>query len=716
MASRLDSLNLYFQFLFGKLEGFISIAYKDARTGKFIETFWKYPDQRIIIEEYVGSKIDKGDCYFSAQLFNKQRRVKENVITCMSIWADLDECNPDLLLIPPTIYTQTSKGRYQGFWVLKEPIKAVEAERIAKNIAYYHQKDGADISGWDLTQLVRIPWTNNFKYPEQGNPQINVYGDWNSEYSAIDFNIYPSTDDPETYSIKSMPTNDTSMYDILASKPLTPKVLKTFYEEPESDWSGALYFLINSLYEIGCSEDEVFVIVKDSACNKFKRDGRPDRDLWLDVLRCKPDNTGVIVSNKLAIITGSEKEQVEAFNNTFVEDYITWASYRTDAAKQYHEVCAFIVLSSLMSDAVFLPTDQTKITLNLWALILGDTTLTRKTTAIKYAISMLRRTDENLFLATDGTYEGIVSELQKSEGRSKIFYRDEFSGWLASTKKQYQSGLLEDMTKLYDNDSIKRVLSNKTIQVDNPIVNFLCGGAKARTLEALSHEHILSGFLPRFMIVQADTPDKSKRKRLGPPKRLSGKRQGALESKCKALRHFYGSTIVATEGKAVVEKKKIFKADLTPEAWDKNGDIADMMIDFGLVQEHKESMVPMMDRLATSGLKMATLLAALRMEDKVIVGIKDILHAFYYIDKWSDHTVAIVTNIGLTLSEKTINKALSIIRQEDGAVIKYAILSRKLKVGKKTLDELLDTLESRSLIKTTPNKGERGAQSVIKAL
>src|SRR6201999_3023795 len=96
---------------------------------------------------------------------------------------------------------------------------------------------------------------------------------------------------------------------------------------------------------------------------------------------------------------------------------------------------------------------------NLWFMILGDTTLTRKTTAMDLAVDLLMDVDPDVILATDGSIEGLMQGLSTRPKRPSIFLRDEFSGLLEMmTKWDYYAGMAEVLTKLYDGKMQKRIL------------------------------------------------------------------------------------------------------------------------------------------------------------------------------------------------------------------------------------------------------------------
>lgn len=110
-----------------------------------------------------------GDLYWCPNVFKGPHRRREYVPQGEFLYADLDAVNPEEIdeHLRPTIAWKSSEHRYQALWELEEPLRAHQLEEINRRLTYTLQ---ADKSGWDLTQVLRIPGTMNYKYqpPEKG--------------------------------------------------------------------------------------------------------------------------------------------------------------------------------------------------------------------------------------------------------------------------------------------------------------------------------------------------------------------------------------------------------------------------------------------------------------------------------------------------------------------------------------------------------------------
>jgi hypothetical protein len=108
------------------------------------------------IENFVASHLDL-NLYFCPHGFRKPVRRKEFAVLPRLLWADMDFVSPLVCEPEPTGAIETSPGRYAGWWRTDRPV----TERLNKRLTYYNDFDHG---GWDLTQVLRLPGTYNYKY------------------------------------------------------------------------------------------------------------------------------------------------------------------------------------------------------------------------------------------------------------------------------------------------------------------------------------------------------------------------------------------------------------------------------------------------------------------------------------------------------------------------------------------------------------------------
>jgi hypothetical protein len=706
-------LETFFKLLFGKHTGYVCIAHHPP-TGGMLENYFLYPDELARMIEHSEDFSLDNDVYFCPQLLGGRKRNKDNVQTCTNLWSDLDACPPEVLLVEPTVLVESSPKRYQGYWVLDKPVPGEQAEDLSRRIAYYHAEDGADKSGWDLSQLLRVPYTYNNKYEERA--LVHVLSANQKHYRPSDFDDYPQPEEFEYFEVPfpdDLPEVDAATLLQARKAEINPTVWTLFYETPTQDWSKALWQLELLLFESGYAREEVFLVCEAAACNKFRRDKKPREYLWKDV--CKAEAKVKEKESQLyfqagdidppVLLTDEERDHIEA-TPTIVEEYIEWAKTLGDAAWQYHEAGVFIILSSLLSSSIRLPTSYGIVTPNLWLLILADTTLTRKTTAMDIAMDMILDIDSDCVLATDGSIEGLLTSLSTRPSRASIFLRDEFSGLLEMmTRRDYYAGMAETLTKMYDGKFQKRVLRKEIIEIRDPILIVYAGGIRTRIYELMDYGYVTSGFIPRFIFISADS-DITRLRPLGPPTERNVEERGALLAKLRGLyEHYTAEQVMHIGDKEVVVPKK-WDAELTPEAWVRYNKFEADMLQTGLDSDRADLMTPTMDRLAKSGLKMAVLLSATRSKEGVLVTEEDIVRAFYYIERWSIFTLDLITNIGKTTSERLLERINKAIKAQPG--ITRSALMQNNHLNARDADLIFNTLEQRGQItKTKVGRGMR---------
>lgn len=716
------SQETFFRFIFRGHKGLICLARINRSTKNFHEQFFMFDFQDMTeILDFCQRWSQEQDIYVAPFFFTTAKRTKETIEACPAVYADLDECDPEKLLVPPSLTVETSKDRYQAYWVFEELQDPGTVEDISRRIAYYHADEGADKSGWDLTQLLRVPGTVNFKHrTEWGYDQVHIREASHRPQSVEELaNTYPQARGYEFSDIPLPPDEElpegTPEEILLGHKGrLMPTVWRLFSEEPESDWSKNLWQLENLLYEGGLNREEAYKVCRDAACNKYKRDKRPTTLLWKEVCKAfaRRDSEYSLLRlptvDAQPIITDGELAGANSIH-TVVDEYIEWAKSIGDAAWQYHQASAFIALSSLLSGHVKLPTSFGTLIPNLWFMILADTTLTRKTTAMDLGIDLLLEIDPDAVLATDGSVEGLFTALSIRPGRPSVFLRDEFSGFLdAMVRKDYMAGMAESLTKLYDGKFQKRILRKDTIEVKNPLLILYAGGIKTRVLQLLNYEHVASGFLPRFIIITAES-DISKLQPLGPPTEKSIGERNRIRDRFASIAGHYANrrTSGLVLGGSTVQHSRPWEAQLTPAAWSRYNKIESDLLSLGLASNNKELMTPTFDRLAKSGLKVATLIAASRrLEDKVLIDEEDLIKAFSYVEFWRTFVTEVLENIGKSTGEHLLGRIVSFVERNPG--VSRGTIMQQFHLSAIDTSRYFETMEQRNLIvRQRAGRGER---------
>lgn len=522
------SIDKFFDLIYGDSEGWVAIVTRDEE-GQLTHHQWvEYPANREKMLKYVNRRSDE-DIYNTVNLFSDKRRTKHdsNAVSRV-VYADADTCDPSNFRIPPSIIVLTSPDRYHCYWVLENEVPAEQAALLSQRIAKAHKHQGCD-AGWQTGKLLRVPDTMNLKYDEPFQVTAHYFED----------NIYNSDTFESVYSdIEVVP-------DIVLNDELPPPITdERRYElelELENNGLGGLYFnrpaegqrwfellyrLELEMFRLGFTPGEVFHLANTAACNKYERDNRPVTDLWKDVQKAQAEfesdeAVGAPERDKVADLTPDflslDERRYVLENPTFVQEYVDWVAAKTDSAEVYQRSLAYMTLSQVFGCRGQIVLDYGPQQLNLWVLVLGDTTLTRKSTAKSLCLQMVRGFEERMALektiviGSDTSSEGLLKVLgeERRDNRAALIHTDEVNGFFIETlTKAYRAGTLERFTELYDGKVPQVIRSGQptTKKYNDVSFSFIGVGIREKTGQVLTKENFESGFLARMLWAVADPP------------------------------------------------------------------------------------------------------------------------------------------------------------------------------------------------------------------
>lgn len=701
----------FFRLIFGDHRGFVCIATDTSNRGDFRQRFFQWPiDESKILTHVKKSTTSNLNTWFCVNLLKTKSTKKESgMIDSNLLWADLDACDPDSVEPKPQVVIESSPGHYQAIWLIDQDLPPALAEDYSKRIAYQYSPNGVDKTGWDLSQLLRVPYTFNVK-PEYKKPQVKLLRALNKPLPTEVFDLLAavpiSSEDTELDATLPEPEDAADVIGRYQTALRKTDFSHLWVYEPteDDDWSRLLYRLELTCFEAGMTKEEVYSIAYASSLNKYKRDNRPTRYLWKEVQKAAMQaakSIEVLSSSNYANMPELIPGQKYKFKkDTFVEEYTKWGKEATDACPQYHELSAFILLSSFLAGNLKLETSYGTVRPNIWGMILGDSTLTRKSTAMRMATDIIDFVDRDILLATDGSAEGILTGLAGRPGRTSMFFRDEVVGLFDSIrKKDYLAGIPQMFTQLYDGGYIARRLRKELITVTDPIFIFFGGGIKDQFFSAVTEDFIYSGFLPRFLFVSGET-NLGTLRRVGPPTAEILDKKQAIYARLHELYREYAIMGEVEILGQIANKPIEVKAELSREGWELNGEINERMVEAAYNATNSGLALPMFERLTDSMLKMALLIGASRQspDDDGIIQIEesDLLRAASYIQQWGQYTVEIMRGAGQSIAMRILTRALAYIQKNPGCSRSEVL--RLLNVNKRQMQEIEDTLEARGEI------------------
>lgn len=136
------------------------------------QAYFVWPSEQERARVWIEHEAAVGrETYHCAHLLTARRRVKANAAPVFALWVDADDAEVIAGPFEPTAVIESSPGRTQLYCRLDQAIEPELAEGLNRRWA---AAIGADKSGWDVTQLLRLPGTPNFKYADV--PLVRILG------------------------------------------------------------------------------------------------------------------------------------------------------------------------------------------------------------------------------------------------------------------------------------------------------------------------------------------------------------------------------------------------------------------------------------------------------------------------------------------------------------------------------------------------------------
>ena len=715
----------FLETILGDGAGYATIVTKDARGIPTIQKFFSYPDEIEEMAEYAIEHKNE-DVYFSPIVYYEQRRIRENAKSVSVVYADADTCNPANFRITPSIIVETSKDRWHAYWVLTAPYEPQRVAMLAKQVAYAHRDQGCDVSGWNPTKLLRVPETSNLKYgagqPVTAKTNGTVYTIEEIEEAYSDVTVDKVLDIVAV----PLPENIPAVMTALAKVSSNTEVLSLYIDvpTPNADLSRMLWKLEMELFRQGLTDEEVFVICKHAKCNKYHSTSRAPRadadgDLWREIQRAKqsvgnPSRGSDIIEfdelpeediSKIDFLSVDERQIVEQ-NPTFVDKYVSWAQKKTDGAVEYQIAGAFTVLSAAFSEIGCAAPKYGKMGLNLWFMLLGETTRSRKSTSRSLMLRMIGAYEKfagyQIDIGSNATGEALVKHLSSRDKLTSMFHRDEAQGLFREfVTKTYMAAAADQYTELYDGKVPVMLRSTgassgvKAVQTERAETNFIMYlmGITSKVAEILTVDYFRSGFLARFIYVVADAPERS---------RESEDLEQATEydtfvrdEEMEALIYSVYQSSLWWQKKGGVFPRPIF---LTESALDRFNAFKWEMGNFTTGHSNEESIEPSRQRLALSVWKCAVLLALYdRCEE---VTDTHMLIAIHYAENWFTNLVRMAGAISASEWQRDVDNLEAVIAQKGGRMRYEEAYKKFSNKRKREFDEMLQALQSQARLKT----------------
>jgi len=734
----------YTKFLWEGLQGRAVIARTDSTGAPSIQRFFSWPEQSTQLHALTAKLTDE-DVYTSPCLFKGTAGARKSLARAIQVvHADADGFDPNDALLPPSGIAETSDGHTHLYWKITDCHDPALIEPLAHSVSNTHDKSAGVDNCWAVNHLMRVPETSNTGYSDPSNkkfisvdfpPFLVTFEDTGQRYTLAEFAaVYPPVEQivDQFKDMGTLPAYHEALKSLKASSKLLELLNKTSAENV--DRSDALFLFEQELFRCGATDEVAFVVCQNHVLNKFNDKHNGDELLWADVLRARSkselgdpeEDPGYeptvtvepsVKDKSVDFLTLAEKQSL---GSTFIDDYMAWGMSKTDASPEYHVAAAFTILSTVFSDFGHAVPKFGRLPLNLWFMVLGETTRSRKSTTRALGISMIKALavipdadvdsdiDYNYDLGSDFTPEALDNELLKRPNRSSLLHRDEAQGWIQEMdKKAYMAGAKGKMTELYDGHVSGKLRAtgdnNRRAGVDISLTLFMMG-IGSQMSEYLTQEDFRSGFLTRFIYISAEPPSRSAASDWLEQQDLNEVKTGdavftAMLRRIETAReHWAGFNDPTAPTKAV---------PCVPEAWLRLNKFITDVLDAAEGHQRHAIIEAASDRLSKSILKAATLLAMLDCCDEVQV--PHMLGAINYASSWFGHMV----NMANKISDSSWMRRQTQVEDfllEKGGTAKWEVVYRHFRSDLRA-DEFLKIIQSLTeagiIHVSLPDKGVR---------
>jgi len=263
-------------------EDFLDVVWGDRQGWVDIPTkvgqYWvpyhiKWPNEGVATLRLDAANRDEENVYFSCGMFRERGRNYDDLLKPAWLWADLDEVSPEVVPVP-TLAWESSTERYQAMWKLTRSVKPEVWERLNQALSY---SLGADKGGWDRTQVLRLPGTFNYKYPD--HPPVRVMW-YKPELMYSPRSIWDMVKG-HALPVRAVGSGQ------LAKRPMPGKARALLRVPSDAvvagERSDRMWELECLLAEAGWGEDEIYEAVSESAWNKWAGSRLEERQLRREI-------------------------------------------------------------------------------------------------------------------------------------------------------------------------------------------------------------------------------------------------------------------------------------------------------------------------------------------------------------------------------------------------------------------------------------------------
>ena len=416
-----------------------------------------------------------------------------------------------------------------------------------------------------------------------------------------------------------------------------------------------------------------------------------------------------------AMADGSQLSELVPLEG-FLRHYYEWARPTTSAPRHFHLFAALLCIAAVLERRVYIEYGPTNIYPNLYLALIAPSSLFYKTSAQTPAKRLLAkhqtfrnakggRRESSLVLPREFSPESLFDIL--SEQPTGVFLWNELGQQLKRFGRDYMSGAIEFLTEAYDSpeEPIVRRLRSGEWRIEKPCFSIFAASTLHWLETNITEEMALGGFLPRWLLIPGSAPEEF----IARPPTLDRQTEKSLGDELGRLREAYKAPEAGNPPRAI----DIHRIEPEYETW-----ACDLHADM-IAQPSEELLGAWGVRLMPMALKLAVLFEiGTTGEPEVSMDswergrtVVDWLRAYL--------KLLVREDMALTDFQRDRRKVLKLIRSGGSDGVTRSDISRKTKIRKRDLDEIMAALveDERSVVRGPGRKGPRGpaAQTFIAA-
>jgi hypothetical protein len=207
------------------------------------------------------------------------------------------------------------------------------------------------------------------------------------------------------------------------------------------------------------------------------------------------------------------KQSPKAFNpklevhlepGNFISKYMAYAKTTSDAYEEYHFASGIVLLSVAADRQIVISMRHGDIYPNIWIFPIGDSTVSRKTTAYKLCKLILKSKYPRKSLPSSFSPEALMDAIASTP---RCYYlKDEAGSLLASLCKDYMQETRDFLAEIYECDDYYRKLKKSECSITSPYITQMLMTTPDNLKEYTTPLDLTSGWLLRYLWMYPNYP------------------------------------------------------------------------------------------------------------------------------------------------------------------------------------------------------------------